>query len=89
MLIVSLSVLSRSFNSSLALAPHVGTSAMTPSARPSSSALSKIKRVSMGCKKVVASKSIFLLASALKRSWWILANCDVRVRCGSGPEYLS
>lgn len=42
----------------------------------------------MGCKKVVASKSIFLLASALKRSWWILANCDVRVRYGSGPEYL-
>jgi hypothetical protein len=32
----------------------------------------------MGCKKVVASKTIFLLASVLRKSWWVLANCDVR-----------
>lgn len=33
----------------------------------------------MGCIRVVASRKIFLLARALKKSWWALANCSVRM----------
>lgn len=31
----------------------------------------------MGSIRVVASRKFFLLASALKKSWWVLANCSV------------
>lgn len=78
-LTASLRALSRSFNSSLALAAQVGTRAMTPAARLPSPASSKARRVPMGSRRVEASKKIFLSTSALKKSWWVLANCGVRM----------